>query len=107
MQWEAVDFACSKYFNGEENNRDVEKNWDMIASFIHKTVNKNIPMKEIKTQSLPWVTNKIRRLIRKRDKAHIKAKRTGNARFMAKWKRIQKLVKKEVKSAHDKHVEKY
>ena len=26
MWWEAVYFACSKYFNGEENNRDIEKN---------------------------------------------------------------------------------
>ena len=46
----------------------------MIASFIHETVKKNIPMKEIKSQSLPWVTSKIRRLIRRRDKAHIKEK---------------------------------
>ena len=43
MRWEAVDFACSEYFNGEENNRDVEKNLDMIASFIHETVKKTYP----------------------------------------------------------------
>ena len=98
---EAAEFARCTYLNGMENNRDVNGNWDLIMSFINNTIDKNIPTKVTKQNSLPWVTNAIRRLIRRRDKAHKKSKQTG---YNSKWKKLQAKVTKEVKVAKENYM---
>ncbi|MEL7079500.1 MAG: reverse transcriptase family protein, partial [Cyanobacteria bacterium J06582_2] len=98
---EATEFAHTTYLNGMENKRDLKENWDLIMSFINDTIEKNIPVKVTKQNSLPWVTNRIRRLIRRRDKAHKKSKITGNT---SNWKKLQAKITKEVKVAREKYL---
>ena len=98
---EATIFAYSKYLNGKENERDINENWSLIESFVNQTVEANIPIKITKQNSLPWVTNRIRRLIKRRDKAHKKSKITGNISI---WKKLQAKITKEVKLAREKYL---
>ena len=38
-------FSTDKYFNGHQNNRDVNQNWNMIKNFINDSADKYIPSK--------------------------------------------------------------
>ena len=61
------------------------------------SINKNIPSKTCKpNQKLPWFTNSLKRLIRKKQKLYNKARESGN---WDEYKRHQKFCKREIKQA--------
>ena len=45
MRKDALNFAIEKYFNGHSNSRSVQKDFDLIASFIQEAADKHIPSK--------------------------------------------------------------
>jgi hypothetical protein len=105
MRSEAIQFAKDKYFNGHQNNRDVETNWNLLKSFLEESVDRNIPNKLSKNRdSLPWVSDKIRNLINKRNRTHSLAKKTGKTRIINKWKQLRSLIKTEIRQAHTEYV---
>ena len=58
-------------------NRDVEDNWRFFKNNLLEIVNKNVPSKILKGKTdLPWLTPKIKRILRKRK---LKYSRTSNS----------------------------
>ncbi|CAC5379979.1 unnamed protein product [Mytilus coruscus] len=54
MREDSKEFTRDRYFNGHQNNRNVEENWDMIKEFILGTTKINVPTKTSKgKQSIP------------------------------------------------------
>ena len=50
------------------NNKSVSSLWDEFKSAIETGINTHVPQKTISSKpSLPWMTQQIRRTIRKRD----------------------------------------
>ena len=73
------------YFNGHSDARSVQENFNLITSFIHDSADKHIPSKISKPVStIPWITPEIRRKIRRRNKIHAKAKKTGSGKLRTK-----------------------
>ncbi|MEL7079481.1 MAG: reverse transcriptase domain-containing protein, partial [Cyanobacteria bacterium J06582_2] len=101
MRVEASKFSCSTYLNGKENERNIDENWNLITSFINDTIKENVPTKVTRQNSLPWITDRIRNLIRRRDKAHKRSKQTGN---ISKWKKLQAKVTKLVSTAKENYL---
>ena len=98
MRKDASDFAKDKYFNGYSDNRSVQENFDLITSFIQESAEKHIPSKTSRSTSLvPWITPEIRRKIRRRNKTHAKAKKTGSSKLRAKFESLRKEIKADVK----------
>ena len=78
MRKNALRFANEKYFDGHSDARSVQ-NFNLITSFIHDSADKHIPSKISKSVStILWITQEIRRKIRKRNKIHAKDKKTGS-----------------------------
>ena len=78
MRKDAFVFAKEKYFNGYPDTHSVQKNVNLIISFIQDSADKHIPSKTSRTvSSVPWITSEIRRKIRRRNKTHAKAKKDG------------------------------
>ena len=76
MKKDTFEFAKKKCFNGFPDTRLVQKNFNLITSFIQDSADKHIPSKTSRTvSSVPWITSEIRRKIRRRNKTHAKAKR--------------------------------
>ena len=76
MRKDAAEFANDKYFNGYSDNRSVQENFDLIASFIQESAEKYIPSKTCRsTSSVPWITPEIRRKVCRRNRTHAKAKK--------------------------------
>ena len=53
---------------------------------------------------LPWVTNSVKRLMKKPDRAYKKARRSGKALHPIKYKRLRNTTTKRLRDAHDKYL---
>ena len=79
---DTLEFAQEKYFNGHSDTRSVQKNFDLLTSFIQDSAGKHIPLKTSRSvSSIPWITTEIRRKIRRKNKTHAKAKKTGSSKL--------------------------
>ena len=86
MRKNASDFAKDRYFNDYSDNRSVQENFDLITSFIQESADKHTPSKTSRSVcSVPWITPEIRRKIRRRNKTHAKAKKTGSSKLRSKF----------------------
>ena len=77
----------------------------MITSFIQESADKHIPSKTCSSvSSVPWMTPEIRRKIRRRNKTHAKAKKTGSSKLRSKFETLRREIKADVKKQHDLYV---
>ena len=59
-------------------NLDVEQLWNSFKSAINQGISKFVPIKRFEVKkSLPWITQEIKRLMRKRDKLFHKQRNSG------------------------------
>ena len=82
MRKDTLEFSKEKYFNGHSDTRSVQENFDLLTSFIQDSAAKHFPSKTSRSvSSIPWVTPEIRRKIRRKNKTHAKAKKTGSSKL--------------------------
>ena len=105
MRKDAFEFAKEKYFNGYPDTRSVQENFNLITSFIQDSADKHIPSKISRTvSSVPWITSEIRRKIRRRNKTHPKAKKTGSKKLRSKFETLRREIKDDVRKQHNLYV---
>ena len=105
MRKDTLNFAKEKYFNGHSDTRSVQKNFNLITSFIQDSADKHIPSKTSRSvSSVPWITPEIRRKIRKKNETHAKAKRTGSAEIRSKFETLRREIKADIRKQHDLYV---
>ena len=106
MKKDAFEFAKETFFSGYPDTRSVQENFNLITSFIQDSGDKHIPSKSSRTvSSVPWVTSEIRRRkIRRRNKTHAKAKKTGSKKLRSKFETLRREIKDDVRKQHDLYV---
>ena len=105
MRKDAFKFAKETYFNGYPDTHSVQENFNLITSFIQDSADKHIPSKTSRTvSSVPWITSEIRRKIRRRNKAHAKAKTTGSKKPRSNFETLRREIKVDVRKQHDLYV---
>ena len=105
MRMDAFEFAKEKYFNGHSDTRSVQENFDLITSSIQDSADKHIPSKSSCSVSLVlWITHEIRRKIRRNNKTHAKAKKTGSSKLRSKFETLRREIKADVRKQHDLYV---
>ena len=105
MRKDTLEFAKEKYFNGHSDTRSVQENFDLLTSFIQDSVDKHIPSKTSRSvSSIPWITPEIRRKIRRKNKTHAKAKKSGSSRLRSKFETLRREIKADVRKQHDLYV---
>ena len=78
MRKDTLEFVKEKYFNGYSHTRSVQENFDLLISFIQDSADIHITSKTSRSvSSIPRITPPIRRKIRRKNKTHAKAKKTG------------------------------
>ena len=98
MRKDILEFAQEKYFSGHSDTRSVQENFDLITSFIPVSADKHIPSKTSRSvSSIPWITSDIRRKIRRRNKTHAKAKKTGSSKLRSKFETLRREIKVDVR----------
>ena len=64
-----------------------------------------IPSKTSRSvSSIPWITYEIRRKIRRKNKTHAKAKKTGSSKLRSKFETLRREIKADVRKQHDLYV---
>ena len=104
MRADTLKFAKEKYFNGYSDTRSVQRNFNLITSFIQDSADKHIPSKTSRSvSSVPWITPEIRRKIRRKNITHAKAKKTGSAKIRSKFENLRKEIKADtcIRKQHD------
>ncbi len=94
-------------FTEASTERSIEANWGAFKSELHKSRDAHIPSRMSKScPNVPWFNYKIKKLIRSKNRLHKKAKRSGSSEAWEKFRTARKLVKHEVKNAHQSYVNK-
>ena len=105
MRKDTLEFAREKYFNGHSDTRSVQENFELLTSFIQDSAEKHIPSKTSRSvSSIPWITFEIRRKIRRRNKTHAKAKKTGSSKLRSKFETLRREIEADVRKQHDLYV---
>ena len=80
MRKDTLEFAKEKYFNGHSDTRSVQENFDLLTSFIQDSA--DVSHRKLAGRSLQFPRlHLIRRKIRRRNKTHAKAKKTGSSKL--------------------------
>jgi len=83
----------------------VDENWPYISQKILEATDNFIPHRMSKgKRHLPWVSTSVKRLMNKRDRAYKKARRSGKAVHLTKYKRLRNITTKRLRVAHDKYL---
>ena len=105
MRKDTLEFAKDKYFNGHSDTRSGQENFDLLTSFIQDSADKHIPSKTSRSvSSTPWITPEIRRKIRRKNKTHAKAKKTGSSKIRSKFETLRREIKADVRKQYDLYV---
>ena len=83
----------------------VQEDFDLLTSFIQHSADKHIPSKTSRSvSSIPWITPEIRRKIRRKNKTHAKAKKTGSSKLKSKFETLRREINADVRKQHDLYV---
>ena len=88
------------------HSKSIEELWTEFKDLIHEGTNLFIPSKRLGSKpSLPWITQGIKRLIRKRDKLYGKQAKCNDPKVKQHYKNFRNKVKNEIKKAHLNYLE--
>ena len=86
--------------------KTVEEKWNSFKSVIDQGISKFVPIKRFGTKkSLPWITQEIKRLARKRDKLFQLQRKTGKSKDRHHFKQVKYLVQSKIRSAYDNYLQ--
>ena len=86
--------------------KTVEELWTDFAKTLAKLSEEYIPSKIIRGKSsLPWITQEIKQLIRKRDSLYTKFKKSGDQDTKTKFQTLRQQIKKKIKDSYQGYLE--
>ena len=82
----------------------VNEMWNLFKNNLTKSINKNIPHKMLTYKHrLPWIHNKLRKMINKKNKLYFKMKK--DKKYKEKYKELKHQVQKEQRHAYNTYIE--
>ncbi|KAL8579531.1 hypothetical protein ACOMHN_025484 [Nucella lapillus] len=83
------------------DSTSAEDLWDKFKITIQSSITRNIPHKTPrKTDSYPWITTEVRRLLRERDRAYRKMKKHGTEELKTEVRRLRREVQQKLRRAY-------
>ena len=93
------------FLSTDHSSMTVNDMWVTFKSKFIAAVERFIPPKMTKTKySLPWIDNSIKRLIRKRERLYLRARKSSCPDLMNNYKKIRAHVQKVIRDAYWRHV---
>ena len=93
-------------FLAEYMGKSVEKLWNDFTSTLESSKQECIPMKTVRGKpSLPWITQEIKRMIRKRDSLYIKFKKSGKMDLKNQFQALRQKIKRKIKDSYQTYLE--
>ena len=86
-------------------SRTVEENWNDFKNTLYKVMTTTIPRKNLTSRTnVPWMTYKIRREIRRKQRLYNKARRTNNENDWKNFKEARRVTKASLENSHNEYV---
>ena len=93
--------AFTTHFLNKIAQSTVEHNWQLIKKHISQTISNLVPRKTTSCRyNLPWVIPKLRRMCRKKQRLHNKARKSGKSQDWSAFIEVKKSIKKCLNTAH-------
>ena len=93
--------AYQQTFLTNHIGKTAEELWTDFSTTLDKFSHECIPSKLIQGKSsLPWVTQEIKRLIRKRDRLYTNFKKTGRLDIKTQFQTLRQQIKKKIKASY-------
>ena len=93
--------AFTTHFLNKITQNTVEHNWQLIKKHISQTISNLVPCKTTSCRyNLPWVTPKLRRMCRKKQRLYNKARKSGKSQDWSAFREVKKSIKKSLNTAH-------
>ena len=87
-------------------HHDIDQAWESLKTAILNTIEKRVPSKMTTSRHTnPWMNTEIRRLIRRKQRAHRKARQTKTKRDNDRYKRLQRDVQYKIRRANKAYME--
>ena len=97
--------AFEDYLSSVAPFKSVQENYLFFKEKIMAVIKDHIPQRTLSSRwNLPWITNPIRRMMRKKQRLYNKAKKTGDVADWQKFKSLRKHIKKQLVIAHNDYV---
>ena len=82
--------------------KSVWELWNDFTNTLNKLCEECIPSKFIRGKaSLPWITQRIKRMIRKRDSLYTKYKKSENEKIRDQFQSLRQKIKKKIKQSYN------
>jgi len=102
-----LSIAEKAFFQRGPMDKSVEENWSFFKESIVKTLEDNTPSKVIySNKNLPWINRSVTHVIRRRNRAHKKAKNTNRKRDWIRFRNLRKETHHILKKEYWKYVNK-
>lgn len=102
--WAIIKAKTTQYTEGylrSHQSNSVDQNWTSIKKHLLDMLDKHIPSKyKSSRHNLPWLTNEIKRMIRRKQRKFNLAKKTGNQHDWKCYKDLKMLVRNKLRKAH-------
>jgi hypothetical protein len=83
------------------NGTDINNLWNIFKGGLEASVNKHIPHKVCKRKDkLPWITQELKSLIRKRDRAYKTKKKSNHPQDTKKCKHLKQTIQRKSRQAY-------
>ena len=93
-------------FLSDHFGKSAEELWTDFTTTLDRLTLECIPAKLIRGKSsLPWITQEIRRLIRKRDSLYTKFKKTGQIDLKTQFQTLRQKIKRKIKDSYQAYLE--
>ena len=93
--------ATSRFLSNCPDTKPIEDNWKFFKETLLTGLKQFVPNKTVSGRyNLPWITTKVKRLIRRKQRAYNRAKRSHKDVDWAKFRHLRKEAQKLMKQAH-------
>ncbi|CAG2244745.1 unnamed protein product [Mytilus edulis] len=90
----------------QSKDQTVEAMWKAIKTILEQLIEKHVPTKQtMNRHTHPWINTQTRRAMRRKQRAHSKAKRSNNPSDWEKYKKLKANTQKETRKAHRKYIQ--
>ena len=94
-----------QYLQSNPSSNSVEENWNEFKNALFKSMDNHIPKKTIKGKvDVPWMTNKVKRLIKKKKRLYKKARKLKDSNSTKAFHDFRKEVRNMLHTEYYRHI---
>ena len=97
--------VLDKFIKSDPTKNDINTNWCTIKSILNNLLDDYVPYRTTKSRhNLPWITNEIKRIMKKRDRLFHRARKSNSNVDFANIRKFRNSVAKSIISSHKKYI---